>query len=139
MNAMEFVNNLKYMGLGMLAIIIVIGAIILVTVLLNRLTKTQAQEKKNTSVWVGVILAVLVVALLLSLYFADGDCAACLKNGKYDYEGKQYCKDHYEEILAGKCDHEGCMNDVTHEVDKTQYCDLHYLQFLQEQLAGATK
>ena len=32
---MNFVENLKYMGLGMLAIIIVMGAIILVTMALN--------------------------------------------------------------------------------------------------------
>ncbi|MBO5790190.1 MAG: oxaloacetate decarboxylase [Clostridia bacterium] len=32
----EFVNNLKYMGLGMLGIFIVMGAIIGVTYLLNK-------------------------------------------------------------------------------------------------------
>ena len=32
----NFVNNLKYMGLGMLGIFIVIGLIVGVTVLLNR-------------------------------------------------------------------------------------------------------
>ena len=38
-NPMEFVNNLKYMGIGMLSIFIVIGAIVLVTILLNKLFK----------------------------------------------------------------------------------------------------
>ena len=32
----EFINNLKYMGIGMLGIFIVMGAIIGVTYLLNR-------------------------------------------------------------------------------------------------------
>lgn len=35
---MNFVYNLKYMGLGMLGIIIVIGVIILITMLLNKIT-----------------------------------------------------------------------------------------------------
>ena len=38
-NPMQFVNSLKYMGIGMLSIFIVIGAIVLVTVLLNKLFK----------------------------------------------------------------------------------------------------
>lgn len=38
-NPLEFVYNLKYMGIGMLSIFIVIGAIVLVTVLLNKLFK----------------------------------------------------------------------------------------------------
>lgn len=41
-NPMNFISNLKYMGVGMLGIIIVIGVIILITMLLNKLT-----EKKN--------------------------------------------------------------------------------------------
>lgn len=39
---MEFIYNLKYMGLGMLGIFIVIGIIILATVVLNKVT-----SKKN--------------------------------------------------------------------------------------------
>ena len=39
MNPLNFVSNLKYMGLGMLSIFIVIGVIALVTVLLNKLFK----------------------------------------------------------------------------------------------------
>jgi hypothetical protein len=37
MNPQNFVNNLHYMGKGMLAIFVVIGAIILVTALLNKI------------------------------------------------------------------------------------------------------
>ena len=42
---MEFIYNLKYMGLGMLGIFVVIGLIILATVILNRATS----GKKNKS------------------------------------------------------------------------------------------
>ncbi len=41
-NPMKFIDNLKYMGLGMLGIFIVIGIIILATVVLNKVT-----SKKN--------------------------------------------------------------------------------------------
>ena len=41
---MHFVDNLRYMGLGMLGIFIVIGVIMLLTMLLNKLT-----EKKDDS------------------------------------------------------------------------------------------
>ena len=41
---MNFVSNLYYMGVGMLGIFIVIGAIVLVTVILNKVTA----EKKPT-------------------------------------------------------------------------------------------
>ena len=37
-NPMEFIYNLKYMGMGMLGIIVVIGVIILITMLLNKIT-----------------------------------------------------------------------------------------------------
>lgn len=37
-NPMNFISNLKYMGTGMLGILIVIGVIILITILLNKLT-----------------------------------------------------------------------------------------------------
>lgn len=37
-NPMNFISNLKYMGTGMLGILIVIGLIILITILLNKLT-----------------------------------------------------------------------------------------------------
>ena len=40
-NPMNFVVNLKYMGLGMLAIIAVIGAIIVTTMILNAVTKKK--------------------------------------------------------------------------------------------------
>ena len=38
-NPMAFVDNLKYMGIGMLAILISMGVIVLVTVLLNKIFK----------------------------------------------------------------------------------------------------
>ena len=38
-NPMNFVSNLKYMGLGMLGIFVVIGVIILLTAILNKATK----------------------------------------------------------------------------------------------------
>ncbi len=37
-NPMNFVSNLKYMGVGMLTILIVIGVIIVITMLLNKIT-----------------------------------------------------------------------------------------------------
>ena len=37
----NFVNNLKYMGVGMLTILIVIGAIIAVTMVLNSVTRKK--------------------------------------------------------------------------------------------------
>ncbi|MEE1046806.1 MAG: oxaloacetate decarboxylase [Clostridia bacterium] len=37
-NPMNFIYNLKYMGVGMLGILIVIGVIILVTMILNKVT-----------------------------------------------------------------------------------------------------
>ena len=36
---MAFVANLKYMGLGMLGVFVSIGIIVLVTVILNKITK----------------------------------------------------------------------------------------------------
>ncbi len=41
---MEFVNNLKWLGLGMLGILIVMGVIIGVTLLLNYLTSGKNDE-----------------------------------------------------------------------------------------------
>lgn len=38
---MNFITNLQYMGVGMLCIIIVMGALIGVTVLLNKVTKPK--------------------------------------------------------------------------------------------------
>ncbi len=45
-NIMNFVTNLKYMGLGMLGIIVVIGVIILITLLLNKITSDNAKQNK---------------------------------------------------------------------------------------------
>ena len=42
----NFVDNLGYMGKGMLGIMIVIGAIILVTVILNATTKKKDKKDK---------------------------------------------------------------------------------------------
>ena len=39
MNIGNFFSNLYYMGVGMLGIFLVIGVIILITMLLNKLTK----------------------------------------------------------------------------------------------------
>ncbi len=39
MNPMAFVDNLYYMGMGMLGIFVSIGIIVLITILLNKLTK----------------------------------------------------------------------------------------------------
>ncbi|MEE1331022.1 MAG: OadG-related small transporter subunit [Acutalibacteraceae bacterium] len=40
-NPMNFVNNLRYMGVGMVGIFAVIGVIILVTVLLNKIFSSK--------------------------------------------------------------------------------------------------
>ncbi|HIX92666.1 MAG TPA: hypothetical protein H9681_07300 [Firmicutes bacterium] len=40
----EFVNNLKWLGLGMLGILIVMGVIIGVTLLLNYLTSGKSED-----------------------------------------------------------------------------------------------
>lgn len=40
-NPMNFVNNLYYMGVGMLTIFIVIGVIIAVTMILNKATEPK--------------------------------------------------------------------------------------------------
>ena len=42
-----FIENLKYMGLGMLAIVVVIGAIIAVTATLNYVTSGKKRREKN--------------------------------------------------------------------------------------------
>ncbi len=44
---MNFVSNLYYMGLGMLGIFVVMGIIILVTMLLDRLTSKKGGSKDN--------------------------------------------------------------------------------------------
>ncbi len=43
---MNFVDNLKYMGLGMLGIFAVIGCIVLMTVLLNAVTAKETDNKQ---------------------------------------------------------------------------------------------
>ena len=44
-NPMAFVNNLRYMGLGMLGIFIVMGVIILSVVVLNKATAPKPEKK----------------------------------------------------------------------------------------------
>ena len=44
---MNFVENLRYMGLGMLGIFIVIGVIMLLTMLLNKLTEQKDQSGED--------------------------------------------------------------------------------------------
>lgn len=46
-NWMNFVDNLKYMGLGMLGIFVVIGIIILCTVLLNFFANLINKKRKK--------------------------------------------------------------------------------------------
>lgn len=41
---MHFVDNLKYMGLGMLGIFIVIGVIMLLTMILNSVTQEKPKQ-----------------------------------------------------------------------------------------------
>jgi len=41
---MHFVDNLKYMGLGMLGIFIVIGVIMLLTMILNAVTQEKPKQ-----------------------------------------------------------------------------------------------
>ena len=40
-NPMNFISNLRYMGIGMLSIFIVIGVIVLLTMLLNRSSSNE--------------------------------------------------------------------------------------------------
>lgn len=44
---MNFVSNLSYMGKGMLGILIVMGIIIIVTVILERLTSSSEKKDKE--------------------------------------------------------------------------------------------
>ncbi len=43
-NLMRFIENLKYMGLGMLGIIGVIGIIIIITMILSKLTAPKDEQ-----------------------------------------------------------------------------------------------
>ena len=46
-SAMAFVENLKWMGLGMLGIFIVIGVIILSVNILNKVTAPKSEKKSD--------------------------------------------------------------------------------------------
>ena len=43
-NPMEFVNNLKYMGIGMLGVFIIVGIIILATYAVNKFTGKKSEK-----------------------------------------------------------------------------------------------
>ena len=43
-NPMNFISNLKYMGNGMLSILIVIGVIVLATMFLNKITSKKKED-----------------------------------------------------------------------------------------------
>ena len=45
---MHFVENLRYMGLGMLGIFVVIAVIVLLTVILNKLTEERPKDDDNS-------------------------------------------------------------------------------------------
>lgn len=47
-NPMNFVDNLRYMGLGMLGIFAVMAVIIIVTVILDRLTSGRHGSRTDT-------------------------------------------------------------------------------------------
>ena len=47
MNPMAFVENLKYMGVGMIGIFIVIGVIILSVVVLNKATSPKKKSDEE--------------------------------------------------------------------------------------------
>jgi len=44
---MAFVENLEYMGLGMLGIFIVIGLVVLVTIVLNKVTANKKDDNNQ--------------------------------------------------------------------------------------------
>lgn len=44
MNPMAFIDNLSYMGFGMLGIFVVIGIIIVITTVLNKITEPKNKE-----------------------------------------------------------------------------------------------
>ncbi|MBR3449020.1 MAG: hypothetical protein IKH27_14580 [Oscillospiraceae bacterium] len=44
---LNFVENLRYMGLGMLGIFIVIGVITLLTIFLNKVTEQKPDEQPD--------------------------------------------------------------------------------------------
>ena len=44
---LHFVENLRYMGLGMLGIFLVIGVIALLTIILNKVTEQKTDEQPD--------------------------------------------------------------------------------------------
>lgn len=126
----HFTRHLTNLGLGMLAIIIVIGLIIVITMALNAITKKQMS--KNTTVLVSVLAIAILGGLLAGLYFADGDCSKCLKDGDHSVKGILYCEEHYEEYMESACGE--CGNPHTHEIDGKKYCEEHYIEYLKDVL-----
>ena len=47
MNLMNFVDNLYYMGVGMACILIVMGVLIAITLILNRVTAPKDDDNKQ--------------------------------------------------------------------------------------------
>ena len=46
-NPIEFINNLKYMGVGMLGVFMIVGVIILATYAISYFTEKLLSKKKN--------------------------------------------------------------------------------------------
>ena len=125
----HFGRHLTNLGLGMLAIIIVIGAIILVTMALNAATKKKMS--KNTTVLVSVLAIAILGGLLGGLAFADSgkdNCATCLKKGEHSVNGILYCEAHYEEYMESAC--VKCDQPGEHEIGGAKFCEKHYNEFL---------
>lgn len=43
---MEFINNLKYMGIGMLGVFMIVGIIIAATSIINKFTSKHSDDEK---------------------------------------------------------------------------------------------
>ena len=125
----HFTRHLTNLGLGMLAIIIVIGLIIVITMALIAITKKQMS--KNTTVLVSVLAIAILGGLIGGLYFADraeNGCATCLKKGEYSVKGILYCEDHYEEYMEAAC--VKCDNPGDHEIGGVKFCEKHFNEML---------
>ena len=82
----EFVNNLKWLGLGMLGILIVMGVIIGVTLLLNYLTSGKSEDTADDNDWsIGevstlttineyLMRGICVRGICLSLFMSEKNC-----------------------------------------------------------------
>ena len=122
----HFTRHLTNLGLGMLAIIIVIGTIILVTMALNAATKKKMS--KSTTALVSVLAIAILGGLLAGLYFADGSCASCLKKGEHSVNGVLYCEAHYDEYMESAC--VKCDQPGDHEIGGVKFCEKHFNMML---------